>query len=318
MINLEIIAETVDTFLNGTNIEIPSGLISPTNKDFYFKVYSEGLYLSNVADMGKGKNFIPVIVGAYGGENNPVEGLGEQDRNVMIQLLFPVRLKQVMYALEDYLDAIFVGRELTFGTQKAVCNLSPAQYNELQDFDLNQFQEWVETTYKVKTEIMDTYMVMSITLYLSTAKNVGNEGGFVYGNSYTFNFSIGSKNADNEFVAGMSDSSPVFVDQADGSSSQPESQQLLGQKYSKLINKATSYSKTIEVYVKNNADYVWLINKFLDRDLQDLIVQVVETYGIGETNPTRTSYYALNDVSLVKTKGELMSITLSLGDLLEI
>ena len=317
MINLEIIAQTIDTFLNGTNIEIPSGLVSPTNDDFYFKVYSEGLYLSKVNNMGRGKNFIPVVVGAYGGENNPVEGLGEQDRNVMIQLLFPVKLKQIMFALEDYLDAVFVGRELTFGTQKAVCNLSPAQYGELQDVDLNQFQEWVETTYKQPIEIMETYMAMNITLYLSTAKNVGNEGGFVYGNSYTFNFSIGSK-VNGEFVASMTDSAPVFVDQADGSSSQPESQQLLGEKYSKLINKATSYSKTIEVYVKNDANYEWLIQKYLDRDLQGLMVQVVETYNLGTTNPTKTAYYALNDVSLVKTKGELMSITLSLGDLLEI
>ena len=317
MINLEIIAKTVDTILNGTNPEIPSGLVSPTNNDFFFKVYSEGLYLSEVADMGKGKNFIPVVVGAYGGENNPVEGLGEQDRNVMIQILFPVRFKQIMFALEEYLDAIFVGRELTFGGQKAVCNVSPAQYGELQNYDLNQFREWVETTYKQKVEIMDTYMAMNITLYLSTAKDVGSENGFVYGNSYIYSFSVGSI-VNGEFSANMTDSNPTFADQADGSSSQPESQQLLGEKHSKLINKATSFSKTIEVYVKNNDGYAWLIGKFLDRDTQDLVVQVAETYNLGSTPPTRTALYALNDVSLVKSKGQLMSITLSLGDLLEI
>ena len=317
MINLETIAKTIDTFLNGTNVEIPAGLVSPTNNDFFFKVFSEGLYLSKLDDMGKGKNFIPVVVGAYGGENNPVEGLGEQDRNVMIQLLFPVSFKEIMFALEDYLDEIFVGRQLTFGTQKAVCNLSPAQYGELQDFDFNRFERWVETTYKVEVEIMETYMAMNITLYLSTAKNVGSEGGFIYGNSYSYSFSIGKK-VNGEFVADMTDANPVFADQADGSSSQPESQQLLGEKYSKLINKATSYSKTIEVYVKNDDNYAWLIQQYLNRDLQGLMIQVVETYNMGTTHPTKTALYALNDVSLVKSKGQLMSITLSLGDLLEI
>ena len=317
MINLETMANKIDNILNGTDAEIPSGLTSPANDNYFFKVFSEGLYLSKVFDMNRKKNFIPVIVGAYGGENNAIEGLNEQDRNVMIQILFPVRFKQEMYLLEEYLDEVFVGRELTFGTQKAVCNVSPAQYGELQDFDFNQFNAWVENNYLQPIEKMETYMAMSITLYISTAKNVGNEGGFVYGNSYTFSFSIGTK-VNGEFSASMTDSSPVFVDQADGSSSQPQSQQLLGEKYSKGIGMATSYSKTIEVYVKNNADYIWLINKYLDRDLQGLMVQVVETYNIGTTNPTRTALYYLTDVSLVKTKGELMSVTLSLGDLLEI
>ena len=317
MINLEVMAQKIDNILNGTDTDIPSGLVSPSNNDYFFKVFSEGLYLSKVHDMNRKKNFIPVIVGAYGGENNPVEGLGEQDRNVLIQILFPVRLKEEMYVLEEYLDAVFVGRLLNFGTQKAVCNLSPAQYSELQDFDFNEFNHWVETTYLQPIEKMETYMAMTITLFISTAKNVGLAGGFVYGNSYEFSFSVGSK-VGGVFTAGMTDSSPVFVDQADGSSSTPSSQQLLGTKYSKSINMVTSYSKTIEVYVKNNTDYVWLINKFLDRDLQGLMVQVVETFKIGTTNPTRTALYALNDMSLVKAKGELMTITLTLGDLLEI
>lgn len=317
MINLETMAIKIDNVLNGTDTEIPVGLTSPANDNYFFKVFSEGLYLSQVFDRNRKKNFIPVVVGAYGGENNAVEGLGEQDRNVMIQILFPVRFKQEMYLLEEYLDAVFVGRELTFGTQKAVCNVSPAQYGELTDFDFNEFNNWVENNYLQPIEKMETYMVMNITLYISTAKNVGNEGGFVYGNSYSYSFSIGSK-VNGEFIAAMTDSNPVFVDQADGFSSQPQNQQLLGQKYSKGIGMATSYSKTIEVYVKNNDDYIWLINKYLDRDLQGLMVKVVEEYNIGTTHPTRTAFYYLADVSLVKTKGELMSVTLDLGDLLEI
>lgn len=317
MINLETMAKKINNILNGTDTEIPSGLTSPANDNYFFRVYSEGLYLSEIADKNVGKNFIPVIVGAYGGENNPVEGLGEQDRNVLIQILFPVRFKEEMYNLEEYLDAVFVGKQLTFGTQKAVCNVSPAQYGELQDFSLDEFNRWVETNYLQPVEIQETYMAMTITLYISTAKGVGSENGFVYGNSYSYSFSVGSK-VNGEFVASMTDSSPVFVDQADSSSSQLASQQLLGQKYSKGIAVATSYIKTIEVYVKNDSSYQWLIQKYLDRDLQGLMVKVVEEYSLGTTHPTKTAYYVLNDISLVKTKGELMSITLTLGDLLEI
>ena len=317
MINLETMAKKINDVLNGTDTEIPSGLVSPANDNFFFRTFSEGLFLSEVADMNTGKNFIPVVVGAYGGENNPVAGLGEQDRNVLIQILFPVRFKAQMYLLEDYLDEIFVGRELTFGSQKAVCNLSPAQYGELQDFDFNEFNNWVENTYLQKIEKMETYMAMTITLYISTAKNVGNENGFVYGNSYSYGFSIGSI-VNGAFTPNFTDDEPVFVDQADSSSSQLASQQLLGEKYSKGIAVATSYVKTIEVYVKNNSSYVWLIQKYLDRDLQGLTVQVSETYDIGTTHPTKTAYYVLNDVSMVKTKGELMSVTLTLGDKLEI
>lgn len=317
MINLETMAQKINNVLNGTDPEIPSGLVSPANEHYFFRTFSEGLFLSEVADMNTGKNFIPVVVGAYGGENNPVAGLGEQDRNVLIQILFPVRFKEHMYLLEDYLDEVFVGKLLTFGSQKAVCNLSPAQFSELQDFNFHEFSQWVENIYLKKLDVNEVYMAMTITLYISTAKNVGNTDGFVYGNSYSFSFSIGSK-IGGVYTPSMTDSAPVFVDQADGSSTQISSQQLLGDKYSKGVGLATSYNKTIEVYVKNNDGYTWLINKFLAREIQGLMVQVVETYGIGTTNPTKTAYYCLNDVSLVKTKGELMSVTLTLGDLLEI
>ena len=317
MINLEVMARKIDKVLNGTDTEIPSGLVCPANDNYFFRTFSEGLFLSEIADKNTGKNFIPVVVGAYGGENNPVAGLGEQDRNVLIQILFPVRFKEQMYLVEEYLDEVFVGKELTFGSQKAVCNLSPAQFSEIQDFNFHQFQEWVENTYLVKIDVNEPFMAMTITLYISTAKGVGNDDGFVYGNSYSFKFSIGTI-VDSEFVADFVDNDPVFVDQADSAASHISSQQLLGEKYSKAVAMLTSYTKTIEVYVKNNSNYVWLINKYLDRDLQGLRVKVEETYGIGATNPTKTAYYYLNDISLVKTKGELMSVTLTLGDLLEI
>ena len=316
MINLETIARKIDSVLNGTDTEIPSGLVSPANDNYFFNVYSAGLFLSQLNDMNSGKNFIPVIVGAYGGENNPVADLGEQDRNVLIQLLFPVRFKQEMYALEEFLDNVFVGKLLTFGTQQAVCNVSPAQYGELQDFSFNEFNQWVVNTYKQPINKIETYMSMEINLYLSTAKNVGASGGFVYGNSYNFSFSIGSM-SNSTFTANMSDNNPVFVEQTDTAHISPASQQLLGGSYSMGLGQATAFGKSITVYVKNDTNYAWLINRYLNKNIQDLVVKIEESIDIS-SGISISNYYYITDMVLSKKKGELMTLTFTLGDWLDL
>ncbi len=318
MINLEVIANKLDRVLNGTDLEIPSGAVSPTNDKYFFGVYSQGLFLSQINDMGSGKNFIPVIVGGYGGENNPVEGLGEQDRNVTIQILFPVRFKQDMYALEEYLDDYFVGRFLTFGSQKAVCNLSPAQYGELQDFSFNEFKLWVENVYKMPLDIAETYMSMEITLYLSTMKGAGEENGFVYGNAFTYTIEIGTI-VDNEFSAFFTDDDPVFISNTDNASMSPATQQLLGDKYTRGLGSVTAFGKNIVFYVKANEDYATLIQKFQERDLQGLIVKIDETYTLCDTyEETEERSYYITDMILQASKGEAMTISITLGDKLDI
>ena len=67
MINLEEIVKKLDKILNGIDPDIPTGLANPVTDEYFFMVFSEGLYLSTIADMRAGtrKNFIPVVVGAY-------------------------------------------------------------------------------------------------------------------------------------------------------------------------------------------------------------------------------------------------------------
>lgn len=316
MINLETIARKIDSLLNGTDTEIPIGIISPANDNYFFRVFSEGLYLSDIYDKNAGKNFIPVVVGAYGGENNPVAGLGEQDRNVMVQILFPVRFKQDMYALEEYLDEIIVGRLLTFGSQKAICNLSPAQFGELQDFDFNEFNHWVETNYEKPIEKMETYMSMSFSFYLSTAKKVGGTDGFIYGNSYTNQISLLTKSG-NTYTTVATDATPIFVSATDTLSSSPVTQHLLGENYAKGLPQTSAYAKQITLYVKDSTLYQQLITLYKERNYQNRIIQIVESYGLA-TPITDTKKYYISDMVVNLNKGELMTITLSLGDYLEI
>lgn len=317
--NLETIARKLDKILNGIDTEIPTGLVSPVTDKYFFHVFSQGLYLSEINNMNSGKNFIPVVVGAYGGENNPVPDLGEKDRNVTIQLLFPVRFKEQMYDLEDYLDTVIVGKLLTFGSQKAVCNLSPAQFGELQDFSFDEFNRWVTNNYKRPLSKLETYMSMEIVLYLSTAKNSGELNGFVYGNTLSQSISIKLVGAESAF---FTDDSPVFVSMEDNASVSPASQQLLGESSAKGLGQSTAYVEQVNFYFKANASYTKLLEHYKDRKVQDMIITLTDTYTLPNTDNQfpgsfARSYY-ISNITINFVKGALVVVSIALGDFLEV
>lgn len=320
MINLEEIARKLDKILNGIDSEIPTGLPSPVTDNYFFMVFSEGLYLSTVADTRAGvrKNFIPVVVGAYGGENNPVEGLAEQDRNALIQVLFPVRFKEQMYELENYLAQCFVGRLLTIGSQKCICNVSPAQYGELQDFSFNEFNQWVETNYKMPLDKTETYMSMTLNLYLSTAKDVGSNGGFVYGNSFKTKIKLYT---DDTFQTVYEEDSPVFIQATPTTNSAPASQHILGEDYARGMPESTSYAKQITLYVKQTSFYAALIQAYIQRKYQTFIVGLRDDFGFTvqgfDTSESTQKLYYISDLIVNVNKGELMTVVLTLADYLE-
>ena len=320
MINLEEIARKLDKILNGIDPEIPTGLSSPVTDNYFFMVYSEGLYLSTIADMRAGtrKNFIPVIVGAYGGENNPVEGLGEQDRNALIQVLFPVRFKEQMYELENYIAKCFVGRLLTVGNQKCVCNTSPAQYGELQDFSFVEFNKWVETNYKMPLDKTETYMSMTMNLYLSTAEGVGSEGGFIFGNSYSVELKVYT---DDNFTTYYTESSPTFIQANPTASLSPASQQILGDTYARGMPQSAAYSRQITLYVKDEDFYGCLIDAYINRTYQNYILGIKENYGLTvsgfDISESTEKLYYISDLIINVNKGQLMTIVLTLADYLE-
>lgn len=181
MILLEDVCSKLENILNGIDEESP--MVSPVNENYYFKVYTEGLRLKENSNRKVGKNFIPVIVGVLNGEYNPVPYMEETDYNIQVQLLYPVRFKKDFYELNTFLANTFVGKIKNYGTQKALSNISVAQYGELQEVNLRGFQKWIENTYQETIDVQETYMTMLFTIYLTTAKNLNDENGVMLGNS---------------------------------------------------------------------------------------------------------------------------------------
>ena len=85
--------------------------------DFQFVVKSQGYHLDSIADKTKGINKIPVFLEMVGGEYNPVPNLKQANFIYGVNIWFPIRFKETFYALNEYLENVFVGKKLTFGTQ---------------------------------------------------------------------------------------------------------------------------------------------------------------------------------------------------------
>lgn len=192
MITLVDICSQLDKILNGTDPSVTEP--SPANEQYFFRVFTEGLYLTDIYDKKDGRNFIPVVVGALGGEYNPVPELEETDLSVKVVLYYPVRFKDDFYKLNDFLIKVFVGKQRKFGTiNYALCNISVAQYGELQDIDFHQFDKWINNTFKqANPYVAEVMMAMEFTLYLSTAKGIGrtSSNGFIYGNDWKTKLTI--------------------------------------------------------------------------------------------------------------------------------
>ena len=313
MITLEQISTKLDNILNGVDEET-SSLVSPANEKYFFKVATEGLNFTNQNDMISGKNFIPVFVSSFGGEFNPVKGLGEANLSIQVQFYYQAELKNDFYKITEFLIDVFVGNLLTFDIQKAVCNIEPPTYGELQTNDITKFKEWVTSTYKQPIKVSSVYMTMTMMLHISTAKDIGLVGGFMYGNSYSCSITINDTSGNTI----LTDTSPVFVNSSQTMEATPNSEQVLGSPYSLGLPNISAYGKTIPLYIKNTTGYALLVQKILDRETQNLIVSFTETFDglklVNLSNVSHTSTYFINSVLLVPAKGSLLNIALTLGD----
>ena len=189
MIRLDEVAKKIQDILNGVDQEVNTdnpGLTLPTG--FQFVVETEGFHINNIVDMETGKNFIPVFISSMGGQINPVPNLQQANYVIPISFYFPVRFKEDAFKLNDYLATVFVGKYLNYGINsgKAVSNISVAQFGEIVDLDLKQFEKWVQTQYKKVVEVMEPFIQMTINLYLSTVAE-----SFIYTNKATISLTYG-------------------------------------------------------------------------------------------------------------------------------
>ena len=183
MIILKEVAEKLEAILNGSDEEVTAA--NPT--DFTYKVETEGFHIDHIEKKEKDGNFIPVFISSLGGQFNPVKGLKQGSYSFPIQFYFPVRFKDDLFALGDFLVDVFVGTILNYGdiSGKAVSNISAPQFGEIQDLDLKQFERWATEIYKKPIEVMEPYLSMNITLFLSNAAP-----GLIYGNDVKVDFSF--------------------------------------------------------------------------------------------------------------------------------
>lgn len=181
MIVLTDLAHKLEEILNNSNIA----------SVFQFVVKSQGYHLDSIADQKTGKNTIPVFVGIAGGEYNAVPNLKQVNFNYSISIWFPIRFKESFYLLNEYLEETFVAKTIDIKGQKALCNISIAEYSEITDVHLDQFEEWVEDNYdgavrvmKKEHDISEEYMAMTFNLYATTLGD-----GFSFANDVKFGLS---------------------------------------------------------------------------------------------------------------------------------
>lgn len=297
MIRLDEVAIKLEDILNGTDQEllntVPS-LIPPTG--FVFSVATEGFHLDRICDTSNGENFIPVFISSMGGNFNPVPELLQANYVIPITFWFPVRFKNSAYMLNEYIAKAFVGRYWNYGEEsgKALSNVSVAQFGEIEDLDVKEFGNWIKSVYRKPIEIMEPFIQMTITLYLSTA-----DEGFVYGNDATATLSITGSSLDPESL--------VFVQNSIQSSTEPAVQQILGSNESEGMPSGTAYGSSFSVYVKDNNFYKYLLQQWFSGNSQTLSL-ILTLQFLGCTF-TRTVY--IQSVNLVTAKGELTTMTFS-------
>jgi hypothetical protein len=236
MIILTEVAEKLSAILNGTDSET-SGYTRPT--DLSFLVKTEGFHLDSIDDKPSGKNLIPVFVSSMGGQFNPVKGLKQASYSIPLTFYYPVRFKEAFFALANFLADVFVGTILNYGSisGKAVSNINVPQYGEIQDLDFKEFEKWVGANYQLPVDVMEPYMTMNVTLFLSNAAP-----GLLYGNDVKVDLS---------FTYGENTYSIDDIDW-DGSSlqsnTQAQSEQEEGTNEADGIPFGTAYGSSFKIY----------------------------------------------------------------------
>lgn len=312
MINVETICKKLENILNGIDPEIT--VISPANENFFFKVYSEGLYLSNLSDQVRKKNFCPVFVGQAGGTHNPVPELKDTSENIQIAFYFPVRFKNIFYALEDFLENVFVGQVLTFGEQKVACNMSIAQFGEIQNLDMQSFRDWIEREWKeIPIESMEPYWSVSFVLFVKTGKLMGKENGVMIGNDAK----ITKLKVTYKGSTILEDTSPISIERAVIANSEPATQQLFGETHASGFPANLGYTNQLPIIIKNTSGYRDLIKVCeVDKDIQNLMIELTRTLPF-KTPLSYTHKYFVSGYTDKIAFGDYIGISLTLSDLQE-
>ena len=267
-------------------------------EQYQFEVETEGFHIDHIYDKTTGKNFIPIFISSLGGEHNPIPNLKESTYSIPVTFYFPVRFKNDFFLLNEFLENTFIGKQINYGTHTGTClsNISVTTYGEIQNLDMKEFKDWVGSTYKQPIEVMEMWMTMTFTLYLSTVGST-----FKYGNDGAISLTYGTH----------TDNSVVFDDFSIQSMSEPATQQILDAAVpeSSGLVANTSYSNGFKVYYKSNAMYKAILKDWFDGKHQNMEFTLTFTFD-GQTF-SRTCF--LMSVNGIFKKGAVVTLTLALG-----
>ena len=237
-----------------------------------------------------------------GGNHNPVPKLKQANYSLPITFYFPVRFKEDFINLYEYLADVFIGTYLNYGTKsgRAVSNISVPQYGEIVGLDLVEFEKWVNENYTHKIEVMENYLSMTITLYLSS---IGAD--FLLGNDISLKMSYWL------FGNTWQYDDVVFDDGSLISQTSPQSEQIEGENESHGLPFGATYSSSFKVFYKNNSFCNFLLNEWLHgrAHLLDITVTISIKSGSSTYDYERICY--LESVNMPIQKGQPVFFTFS-------
>lgn len=313
MVLLKEVANKLQNILNGVDSETSD---IPRNNEYYYLVNGIGYYLDEVVDKNTKKNFIPVFVNfSNNGSFQPIPDLLEQDVGVEITLYFPVRFRNDFFNLGDYLAKVFVGKTLNYGENTGICvsNIDIATFGEIQELDvLEQFKDFINVNYGLPIKTTEKWLSMSFTLYLNTTSNTNKENGTIYANSVKKPI-IYLSDGENAYEL----ENPIFISQTLSFDGTANAQQILGESYAKGLIATSVYSRVLPLYVQNNDFFKTIFNGLYNRTLNSLTLTIRDYNPIDNETYYDHKYY-ISSLTFTPSLGNLLGITITLNDLLEV
>ncbi len=296
--NLEEIVTLISNVLNDV-------ANNPVN-DFYYDVKSTGFHADTAMIQKQGRNIIRVFVAQMGGSYNPVQGLGESTWAIPITFYFPVRFKEQFFNLDEYLHNYFVGRNL----DGKIANLSVASYGEIQNLDFKEFKNWADNLYKTPIEVMEQYLSMTLTLYLSSINS-----DYFYGNEVTA--SIAFQDGGTTYTLPL-----MFTDGSIQTNSSSIDDQVLGTLVAEGLPYGEAFACSFAFYASNSTACKKFVSMWLSHSFEETPITLTITIpSLGtpahDNTPavpyTKTEVVYLRSCMLPITKGQPTKITISMA-----
>lgn len=198
MITIKDVACELQDILNGVSPNIPEGVVRGVGGTY--EVQCAGYHLDHTIKKDKSGNFFPVFIDSGTGVMNPIQGVGQVDYSFPVSIYLPIRFRDYLLNLQDYLSKCVVGNMIKLKVhddrgeevyeQGAITSMSAFEIGDITDMDLGQvgnplkqFYDFVEANYRMPMDVMEPWISLSFTLYMSTMDKACMNDGFVYGNA---------------------------------------------------------------------------------------------------------------------------------------